>query len=1165
MEAHEKRINRSTDQSLEQAFQTKLDSKEKEDKQKGGQFQKSQNGRNKNFGRRNSNKGGNSFNNQQQGSSLNHQEGSNSSNNQQGSSNSNNQNGRSSIQCYVCNKYGHKSADCRYKCTRCRIPNHSQRDCRYQKNNEANFTENNDSQEQLFYTCFSSHKDSQDVWYVDSGCSNHMTGNKQCFVKLEEKVNSQVKLGDGKLHNVEGKGIISVQTKGGIPKLVYDVLYVPNLAQNLLSVGQLLQRGFLVKFEDDYCVISDKKNNTLVAKIKMTANKVFPLLMTSKENLALEAEKVDGSLLWHLRYGHLNQRSLQLLHQKSMVVGLPSIHSEKEICEGCIFGKFHRLPFSQSSWRAKAPLELVHADICGPTRTPSFNNKRYFILFVDDFSRMMWVYFLEQKSEAFSVFKQFKAFGENQSGHNLKVLRTDRGGEFTSNEFSEYCKSNGIKRELTARYTPQQNGVAERRNRTIVEMARSMLKAKSLPNTFWAEAIHTSVFILNRSPTKAVKDKTPFEAWHRFKPKVDFFKIFGCTAYAHIPSQKREKFDEKGEKYIFVGYSDQSKAYRLIDPRTKSLVISRDVIFDELKAWKWENYDIEVPRFFEEPDSSHSEETQFLQSPIPSARTSDPSSPDSTPRLNARTRSLADIYESCDLALSALEPQKFEEAVKENIWQDAMDEEIRVIKKNRTWELVDRPKSKDIIGLKWVYKIKFNGDGSIQNHKVRLVAKGYSQQPGIDFNETFAPVVRMETIRTVLALAAQLKTKVYQLDVKSAFLNGELEEEVYVEQPQGYVEKGREDKVYRLRKALYGLKQAPRAWNNKIDHYFQQNGFTRSLSEPSLYLKKEGTHDSLILCLYVDDLIYTSTNPRMAEVFKKNMMKEYEMTDLGTMRYFLGIQVQQSDEGIFISQGKYAENLLKKFNMLKSKPMDTPMAINLKLTSNDGAPKFDASIYKSVVGSLIYLTNTRPDIVHAVSVVSRFMSDPSNHHFAAVKRILRYIQGTKGYGIRYTQEKKAHLVGYTDSDWAGAIDDRKSTSGHVFFLGSKVISWSSKKQSTVALSTTEAEYISATSTACEAVWIRRILADLRQEQNTPTKLYCDNMSTIAMTKNPVFHSRSKHIELRHHFIRKLVEDGEIELKFCGTDEQIADVFTKALPREKFYYFRERLNVAGQMH
>ncbi|BBG94223.1 transposable element gene [Prunus dulcis] len=265
---------------------------------------------------------------------------------------------------------------------------------------------------------------------------------------------------------------------------------------------------------------------------------------------------------------------------------------------------------------------------------------------------------------------------------------------------------------------------------------------------------------------------------------------------------------------------------------------------------------------------------------------------------------------------------------------------------------------------------------------------------------------------TVLALVAQLKTK----NLKKRFLWSNL---------QGYVKKGWEDKVYRFRKALYSLKQAPRAWNNKIDHYFQQTRFIRSLSEPSLYLKKEGTHDFLILCLYVDDLIYTSTTPRLAEVFNKNMMKEYEMTDLCTTRYFLGIQVQQSDERIFISQEKYAENLLKKFNMLKSKPMDT------------------ASIYRSVKAT---------DIVHDASVVSRFMSDPSNHHFAAVKRILEYIQGTKGYGIRYTQDKEAQLVGYTDSGWAGAIDDRKRTSGCVFFVGNKA--WSSKKQSTMTLSST---------------------------------------------------------------------------------------------------------------
>ncbi|CAL2269077.1 unnamed protein product [Prunus armeniaca] len=253
--------------------------------------------------------------------------------------------------------------------------------------------------------------------------------------KIYENVNSQVKLGDGKLHNVKGKGIISVQTRE-------------------------------------------------VAKIKMMANKVFPLIMTSKENYVLKAENVEESHLWHMRYGHLNQRSLQLLHKKDMVVGLPSIQSEKAICEGCIFGKFHRLPFSQSTWKARAPLELQ-----------------------DDVGL-----FSRTKVRSILFFKQFKAYGEKQSGYNLKTLRTDRGGEFTSNEFSEFCKSNGIKRELTASYTPQQNGVAERRNRTIVEMARSMLKAKGLPNLFWAEAIHTSVFILNRSPTKSVKDMTPFEA-----------------------------------------------------------------------------------------------------------------------------------------------------------------------------------------------------------------------------------------------------------------------------------------------------------------------------------------------------------------------------------------------------------------------------------------------------------------------------------------------------------------------------------------------------------------------------------------------------------------------------------------------------------------------------
>lgn len=341
----------------------------------------------------------------------------------------------------------------------------------------------------------------------------------------------------------------------------------------------------------------------------------------------------------------------------------------------------------------------------------------------------------------------------------------------------------------------------------------------------------------------------------------------------------------------------------------------------------------------------------------------------------------------------------------------------------------------------------------------------------------------METIRTVLALAAQLKLQVYQLDVKSAFLNGEIEEEVYVEQPQGYKVQGEEDKVYRLKKALYGLKQAPRAWNNKIDKYLVEHRFLKSPSEPSLYVKMQGNH-FLILCLYVDDLIYTGNNSQMMEEFKKAMMQEYEMTDLGLMRYFLGMQVKQRPGQIFISQEKYADDLLKKFNMQDCKPLATPMAMNEKLSKDDGQNKVDATVYRSLVGSLIYLTNSRPDIVHAVSIVSRFMSNPSKAHFAAAKRILRYVKGTKDFGILYEADRDFNLTGYTDSDWAGSTDDRKSTSGYVFLLGNKAISWASKKQTTVALSSAEAEYMAATSAACEATWLRKILQDVQQDSNS---------------------------------------------------------------------------------
>ena len=359
---------------------------------------------------------------------------------------------------------------------------------------------------------------------------------------------------------------------------------------------------------------------------------------------------------------------------------------------------------------------------------------------------------------------------------------------------------------------------------------------------------------------------------------------------------------------------------------------------------------------------------------------------------------------------------------------------------------------------------------------------------------------------------------------------------------------------------MYGLKQAPRAWYSEIDSYFIAKGFQRSKSEPTLYVKTKGTSDILIISLYVDDLIFTGNDEKMIEEFKEDMMKKYEMSDLGLLHYFLGIEIHQKEESVFICQNKYAKTILEKFGMSNCNPVATPLIANEKLKKEDGSQEVDASIYRSLVGSLLYLTATRPDIMYATSLLSRFMHNPRQIHLGVARRVLRYIQGTLDYGILFERKVEPKLIGYCDSDWGGCLDDMKSTSGYVFTLGSGVFSWGSKKQQTVAQSSAEAEYVSASLATSHAIWLRRILNDIGENQGEATQLFCDNKSAIAMTKNPVHHSRAKHIALKHHFIREAVEENENEIGYCKTEDQVADIFTKALPREKFEYLRELMGV-----
>ncbi|KAI5320266.1 hypothetical protein L3X38_039974 [Prunus dulcis] len=1080
--------------------------------------------------------------------------------------------------CKHCEKlhYGKCWFEGKPKCRGCGKFGHMVRNCHdnqsVQKVNYANQVEETGT---LFYACNAvTDVKISNSWYVDNGCSNHMTGDERLLIDIRRDVTSKVKMGTGETVQVVGKGTLVIETKTG-RKHIQEVMLVPGLEENLLSVGQMMEHGYCLVFGKGMVTIFDDWSlQNPIDKVPMTSNRCFSLTMVPATQLVLRASVTHSLQTWHKRLGHLNDQSIKMLANQDMVHGLPSLEKDLAVYEGCKLGKQHRDSFpAESTWRAQFPLELVHTDICGPMQTASMSENRYFLLFIDDHTRMAWVYFLINKSNAFECFKKFKAMTELQSGHKVKSLRSDRGGEFMSNEFLAYCSEAGIQRQLTVAYSPQQNGVAERKNRTVIEMAKSMLHEKSLPYEFWAEAVHTAVYLLNRCPSKSLEKMTPFEAYTGRKPGIAHLKVFGCLCHVLIPSVLRHKLEENSHKCIFVGYGLCEKGYRLYDPKTRKIILSRDVYFDEEASWKWENpsnADVGIPMPDGNQDTAETEQrvldehSQFLDTQMQMEEEIAPQGEemlDETQRLDHtphKWRSINDIMAQCNMCI--VEPDSFEEADLDESWRCAMEAELEMIEKNNTWKLVDRPSNKPVIGVKWVYKVKLNLDGTVQKNKARLVAKGHSQKPGIDYNETFAPVARLDTIRTLIALAAQKEWNLFQLDVKSAFLNGILKEEVYVEQPQGYVQESKETKVYRLNKALYGLKQAPRAWYDEIDAYFNTAGFKKNLSEATLYIKTSDTSGIIIVSLYVDDIIYTGSCPKMLEEFKQDMMQHYEMTDLGLLHHFLGMGVEQTDKHIFIHQKKYAMKLLEKFGMRECKSVAIPLVVNEKLCREDQSEAADESEFRQIVGSLIYLTATRPDVMFASSLLARFMHNPSKKHMGTAKRVLRYIQGTLDFGIEFAKGKTATLIGYCDSDWAGSEDDMRSTSGYAFTLGSGMFSWASIKQNTVALSTAEAEYVSAAEATSQAKWLRFVLEDFGEEQIEGTQILCDNTSAIAMARNPVHHQKTRHISRKFHFIREAIQTKEIELIYCKTEDQIADILTKALPKDRFVRLRSLLGV-----
>ena len=536
--------------------------------------------------------------------------------------------------------------------------------------------------------------------------------------------------------------------------------------------------------------------------------------------------------------------------------------------------------------------------------------------------------------------------------------------------------------------------------------------------------------------------------------------------------------------------------------------------------------------------------------------------PDVPPRRSTRDRHPSTRYSVNEYVLltDGGEPECYAEAMEDehkSKWVDAMQDEMESLNDNHTFDLVKLPKGKRALTNRWIYKVKQEEYTSQPRYKARLVVKGFRQRKGIDFDEIFSPVVKMSSIRVVLGLAASLDLEVEQMDVKTAFLHGDLEEEIYMEQPEGFKVKGKEDYVCRLKKSLYGLKQAPRQWYKKFESVMEEQGYKKTTSDHCVFMQKFSDGDFIILLLYVDDMLIVGMNSSRIDKLKKQLSQSFAMKDLGPAKQILGVRIHRSrkDKKLFISQEQYIEKVLERFNMNNAKVVSSPLATHFKLSTKQ-SPSTDKEKedmeripYASVVESLMYaMVCTRPDIAHAVGVVSRFLSNPGKEHWNAVKWIMRYLRGTSKMCLSFGSGKPM-LVGYTDSDMAGDMDTRKSTSGYLITFSGGAVSWQSRLQKCIALSTTEAELIAATEACKELLWMKRFLQELGLKQQQYV-LFCDNQSTIHLAKNSSFHSRSKHIDVRYHWIRDTLNDKLLTLEKIHTDDNGSDMLTKALTREK---------------
>ena len=963
---------------------------------------------------------------------------------------------------------------------------------------------------------------------------------------------------------------------------IENVMFVPNLTFSLFSIGVVerkdcnisISNGTLRVTKDGHLLAIGKRNGTLYTI------DFEPILGCS--NLVVN-KKPESLELWHQRLAHTH------LEKVVKTVGWKDKVPQLFQCEPCILGKSHRLPFKNDPKKREAEAgELVHADLAGPMSTSSPSGSKYYLLVKDDASGYMFVYFLKEKSMVTDAFKKFliewKAVTKSRT---ITRLRSDNGTEFTCDKFQRLLLDNSIHHEVSCPYTPEQNGFIERSMRTVTEAARTMLGGTNLGNFLWAEAVNTAVYTLNRS-SALTSIKSPLEMISGTKPSLSHLRIFGSKAFTHVRDQVRTKWQPKAVEMILVGYANVDGVYRLWDKNKRKMYTNRDVtivepdprksITMEITDWKKNEPVVEAKEELVSihPDSSSSKKPSRISSP-PSGLTDEESEEEvfsdgdlaheeseeenqtmlphesrdsSGPNLRIRkpqTYKETRTYNRTHMALMSTnindEPPSYNEAIKcdqAHLWDLAMKEEMESLAKNKTWVLVDRIPGMNVVKNKWVYKVKTKADGSVDRFKARLVAKGYTQQEGVDFDETFSPVVRYDTVRCLLSLACQQNMKLIQFDVKTAFLNGILEENIFMEEPLGF-ESSSGKKVCKLLKSLYGLKQASRAWNICLRNVLVDFGLKQSLSDPCLFIAKD---KDLYLVLYVDDGLVISRNQELEEALMTRLKNQFEITT-GDCSSFCGLQISRNEDTLTIHQTNYCKKVLSRFKMETARSVSTPAEHHIKLVASKD--ESDRTIpYRELVGSLLYLSNiTRPDICFAVNKLAQFLSCYDQSHWTAGKRILRYLLSKPNLGIVYSRNEPG-IECFTDSDFAGEKETKHSRSGNVILFNGGAIMWMSKKQTLRSESTTEAEFIAASFASKSVRWLQNLFLELRVKIPSAFPIFVDNQSAIKLIKNPQACQRTMHIDIKYKKIVERYQEGSIDVKYVHTSSNIADIFTKAV-------------------